>query len=92
MPEQNYTIFITNQNKLSEIAGITPQHLSSIKAGTRGASDELLSALVSLTEINRDTWISKSSKLTLKRELKAFFKKEKDNESEFLRSQRRVTS
>lgn len=88
MGQINYKFFVTNQNRLAELANITPQHLSSIKAGTRKASKNTIDILSSITGIIPETWTDKTKKNQLKQHLKWFFIKQKQNEMLFLQSKR----
>jgi len=88
MHQVSYKFFVTNQNKLAELANITPQHLSSIKAGTRNASTKTIDMLASITGIIPQYWTDRTKKIQLKQYLRLFFKKQKENEMLFLQNQR----
>jgi plasmid maintenance system antidote protein VapI len=82
-------IYITNHKKLAEVVGITRQHLSSVKNKQCGASDELLCELERVTDIQIATWLIPSRKITLAKELTAFFESEKYAESRAIIKTRR---
>jgi len=74
-------IYVTNQTKLASIIGVTIQHLSNVKHGKSGVSDELAKLLEQITGIKRTLWMSATRVKTLQRELNTFFKKQKEEES-----------
>ena len=76
-------VFLTNQTKLAVLAGVSPEHLSSVKSGKQGVSDSLASKLSKLTGIEMTTWASATRRAKLKKELSAFFKKERKAELEY---------
>jgi len=73
--------FITNQTKLASALNVTIQHLSNVKHGKSGVSDELAKLLEQITGIKRTLWMSTTRVKTLQRELDTFFKKQKEEES-----------
>jgi len=81
-------IYVTNQTKLADIGGITPQHLSAIKGGKTMPSDALAVILETITGINRSTWKAHSRRLILKDELKEFFALEKQSENHLHKTQK----
>jgi len=79
--------YITNQTKLALAVNITIQHLSNIKHGKSGVSDELAQLLEQITGIKRTLWISTTKTKTLQRKLDTFFRQQKEEEST---SQRKI--
>lgn len=75
MPE-----YKTNQKQLAAALGITMQHLSNVKHGKSGISDELALSLEGITGIKRTIWMATTRKKTLQRELDNFFEREKQRE------------
>jgi len=83
---------ITNQTKLASAVSITIQHLSNIKHGKSGVSDELAQLLEEITGIKRTLWLSTTRKKTLQRELNTFFIRQKEEEKSMYRTKKTTTT
>lgn len=81
-------VFITNQLKLADSAGVSSVHLSAAKSGRVDMSAALAETLEGITGIPKLTWLSSNRRTILKPELQAFFKQEREAESAFTKSQR----
>ena len=78
-------VFLTNQKKLAAAAGVSEQHLSLIKKGANGISDDLAGKLETITQIKKITWASSKKSTQLNISLKKFFKEERLREVQALK-------
>jgi len=80
------TVFLTNQKKLAAAVGISDNHMSQIKKGGHGISDDLAGKLEAITSIQKVTWASAGKKTQqLANSLKKFFREEQAREIDALK-------